>query len=77
MHKKAAPAPEVKAKVRADDAYAAFHKDFIKCRITLIGCPKLDGAYYSEKLSEIIKRNDIQNVAAANMEAPCCESRVI
>ena len=53
-------------------AYAAFHKDFIKGRITLIGCPKLDSTDYSEKLAEIIKNNDIKSVTVARMEVPCC-----
>jgi len=53
-------------------SYAAFHKDFIKGRITLLGCPKLDGTDYSEKLSEIIKNNDIKSVTVARMEVPCC-----
>ncbi len=54
-------------------AYAAMHSDFITGKVTLIGCPKLDGADYSEKLSEIIRCNDIQSVTVARMEVPCCE----
>ena len=42
--------------------YADFHRDFMKGKITLIGCPKLDGADYSDKLTEIIKNNDIRSV---------------
>jgi len=53
-------------------AYGNFHKDFIKNKITLIGCPKLDDTDYSEKLSEIIKNNDIKSVTVARMEVPCC-----
>ena len=53
-------------------AYAAFHERFIKGHITLIGCPKLDGADYSEKLTEILRRNDIQSVTVVRMEVPCC-----
>lgn len=53
-------------------AYANFHQDFIRNRTTLIGCPKLDGANYAEKLSEIIRRNDIQSVTVTRMEVPCC-----
>lgn len=53
-------------------AYAAFHEHFIKGHVTLIGCPKLDGADYSEKLTEIIKNNDIKNVTVVRMEVPCC-----
>ena len=53
-------------------AYAAFHEEFIKGRITLVGCPKLDSVDYSEKLTEIIKNNDIQSVTVVRMEVPCC-----
>ncbi len=53
-------------------AYAAFHEQFIKGHITLIGCPKLDGADYSEKLTEIIRDNDIKSVTVVRMEVPCC-----
>lgn len=53
-------------------AYAAFHEQFIKGHITLIGCPKLDGADYSKKLTEIIRDNDIKSVTVVRMEVPCC-----
>lgn len=53
-------------------AYGGFHQDFIKNHITLIGCPKLDMEDYSEKLTEIIKNNNIQSVKIARMEVPCC-----
>ena len=53
-------------------AYAAFHEQFIKERITLVGCPKLDGVDYSEKLTEIIRNNDIKSVTIVRMEVPCC-----
>ena len=53
-------------------AYAAFHERFIKGHITLIGCPKLDNTDYSEKLTEIIKNNDIKSVTVVRMEVPCC-----
>ena len=53
-------------------AYAAFHEHFIKGHITLIGCPKLDGVDYSEKLTEIIRCNDIKSVTVVRMEVPCC-----
>lgn len=53
-------------------AYAAFHERFIRGHITLVGCPKLDGVDYSEKLTEIIRRNDIQSVTIVRMEVPCC-----
>ena len=44
----------------------------MKNKITLIGCPKLDMVDYSEKLTEIIKWNDIQSVTVVRMEVPCC-----
>lgn len=54
-------------------AYAKFHEDFIKGHVTLIGCPKLDEGDYSEKLTEIIKNNDIKSVKIVKMEVPCCK----
>ena len=53
-------------------AYANFHHDFIKGKITVVGCPKLDDIDYSEKLTEIIRNNDIQSVTVVRMEVPCC-----
>ena len=53
-------------------AYANLHQEFMKGRITLIGCPKLDGVDYSEKLAAIIRENDIQSVVIVRMEVPCC-----
>ena len=53
-------------------AYASFHQEFIKDRITLIGCPKLDDCDYAEKLTEIIKNNDIHSIKIVRMEVPCC-----
>ena len=53
-------------------AYANFHQDFIKDHITLIGCPKLDSVDYAVKLTEILRRNDIQSVTVVRMEVPCC-----
>jgi len=53
-------------------AYGSFHSDFMKKRVTLIGCPKLDDGDYSEKLTAIIKENDIKSVTVARMEVPCC-----
>ena len=53
-------------------AYAQFHKDFIAGKVTLIGCPKLDGVDYSEKLTAIIRDNDIRSVTIVRMEVPCC-----
>ena len=53
-------------------AYGSFHSDFIRGRVTLIGCPKLDGVDYAEKLTAIIKNNDIKSVTVVRMEVPCC-----
>ncbi len=53
-------------------AYAGVHEDFMRGKVTLIGCPKLDAVDYSEKLTEIIKNNDIQSVTILRMEVPCC-----
>jgi len=53
-------------------ACAAFHSRFMKNKITLIGCPKLDEGDYSEKLTAIIKNNDIKSVTVVRMEVPCC-----
>jgi ferredoxin len=53
-------------------AYGDFHSQFIRNRITLIGCPKLDAVDYTEKLTEIIKNNDIKSLTIVRMEVPCC-----
>lgn len=53
-------------------AYANFHQEFIRGKVTLIGCPKLDAVDYSEKLTEIIRNNDIKEVTIIRMEVPCC-----
>ena len=53
-------------------AYGNFHNDFIKNKITLIGCPKLDSVDYSEKLTAIIANNNIKSVTVVRMEVPCC-----
>ena len=53
-------------------AYGSFHQDFIRGKVTLIGCPKLDDVDYSEKLTEIIRNNDIKSVTVVRMEVPCC-----
>ena len=53
-------------------AYGNFHNEFIKNRITLIGCPKLDEGDYSEKLTQIIANNNIKSVTIVRMEVPCC-----
>ena len=53
-------------------AYANFHNEFMRGHVTLIGCPKLDDLDYSEKITEIIRLNDIQSVTIVRMEVPCC-----
>ena len=53
-------------------AYGDFHNQFIKNKITLIGCPKLDAVDYSEKLTRILAANDIKSVTVVRMEVPCC-----
>ena len=53
-------------------AYANFHQDFMRNKVTLIGCPKLDQVDYCEKLTAIIQNNNIQSVTIARMEVPCC-----
>lgn len=53
-------------------AYGDFHNEFIKNRITLIGCPKLDDADYADKLTDILANNDIRSLTVVRMEVPCC-----
>ena len=53
-------------------ASADFHSRFMRGKVTLIGCPKLDNADYSEKLSEILRHNDIRSITVARMSVPCC-----
>ena len=53
-------------------AYGSFHNDFMKNRVTLIGCPKLDMVDYTEKLTQIFKYNDIRSVTVTRMTVPCC-----
>lgn len=53
-------------------AYASMHQDFIRGRITLVGCPKLDDADYAGKLTEILRSNAVQSVTVVRMEVPCC-----
>ena len=57
-------------------AYAGFHDKFIRGRITLVGCPKLDSVDYSEKLTAILRENDIESVTVVRMEVPCCGGMV-
>ncbi len=53
-------------------AYGNFHNKFMKNKVTLIGCPKLDEVDYAEKLTDILKENDIKNIVVTRMEVPCC-----
>ncbi len=53
-------------------AYANMHEAFMRGKVTLIGCPKLDAVDYTDKLTEIIKNNNIQSVTIVRMEVPCC-----
>ena len=54
-------------------AYASFHEDFMRDRITLIGCPKLDGIDYAQKLTAILEANTIKSIHIVRMEVPCCQ----
>lgn len=51
---------------------ASFHQDFMRGRVTLIGCPKLDSGSYAEKLTEIFRNNNIRSILVTRMEVPCC-----
>lgn len=53
-------------------AYGNFHNDFIKDKITLIGCPKLDAVSYADKLTQIFQTNNIRSITLTRMEVPCC-----
>ena len=53
-------------------AYGAFHERFIKGRAVVIGCPKLDGVNYAEKLAAILQANDIRSITLTRMLVPCC-----
>ena len=53
-------------------AYANLHEDFMKGKVTVIGCPKLDAVDYTEKLTSMIRDNEIKSVTIVRMEVPCC-----
>lgn len=53
-------------------AYGNFHRDFMRNHVAMIGCPKLDGINYADKLGEIIRNNDIAGITVVRMEVPCC-----
>lgn len=53
-------------------AYANFHKDFMRNRVTLVGCTKLDAVDYADKLTDIFSSNQIKSITVARMQVPCC-----
>ena len=53
-------------------AYANLHEEFMRGKVTIIGCPKLDDVDYTDKLTAIIRDNDIKSVTIVRMEVPCC-----
>jgi ferredoxin len=53
-------------------AYGNFHADYMRGKITVIGCPKLDDGDYAEKLTAILSQNEVQTVTVTRMEVPCC-----
>lgn len=53
-------------------AYAGFHERFMKGHVTLVGCPKLDAVDYADKLTDILRQNDVRSVTVVRMEVPCC-----
>ena len=53
-------------------AYGNFHNDFIKGKTVIVGCPKFDSVDYSEKLTQIIRNNNINDITVVRMEVPCC-----
>lgn len=57
-------------------AYGNFHNEFMKDKITIIGCPKLDNVDYADKLTEILKQNDIKSITIVRMIVPCCSGIV-
>ncbi|KEZ86153.1 (Fe-S)-binding protein [Clostridium sulfidigenes] len=58
-------------------AYGNFHRDFMNGKVTVIGCPKLDdNEHYKNKLTEILKKNNIKSITVVRMEVPCCSGIV-
>ena len=53
-------------------SYGNFHHDFMRDKVTMIGCPKLDAVDYAEKLTEVFKHNDIRSITVTRMTVPCC-----
>ena len=53
-------------------SYGNFHHDFMRDKVTMIGCPKLDAVDYAEKLTQIFKTSDIRSITVTRMTVPCC-----
>jgi hypothetical protein len=53
-------------------AYSNFHHDFMRDKVTMIGCPKLDAVDYSQKLTQIFMNSDVRSVTVTRMTVPCC-----
>lgn len=53
-------------------AYGNFHNKFMKNKVTLIGCPKLDEGNYADKLTAILNNNNINSITVVRMQVPCC-----
>ncbi len=53
-------------------AYATIHEDFMRNKVTLIGCPKLDDTDYSERLAQILAAHSVRSITVLRMEVPCC-----
>ncbi len=53
-------------------AYPAIHNDFMRNKVTIIGCPKLDAVDYADKLTQILENNEIKSITILRMEVPCC-----
>lgn len=53
-------------------AFADIHRKFMRNKVTLIGCPKLDEGDYAEKLAEVLRLNEIKSITVLRMEVPCC-----
>lgn len=58
-------------------AYADFHRDILKGKALLIGCPKLDdGQAYLEKLTAMLRLNEVKSLTVVHMEVPCCSGLI-
>lgn len=55
-------------------AYASFHRDFLKGKVVLVGCPKFDdNELYLQRFTDILRSADIKSVTVVVMEVPCCQ----